>query len=193
MRRQEKQGLFSKKNMVSFFIVFIMISSVVGFMWGRSDNRKEKYNGIPFEVKDKQWVTVINDAQVGFDFFPTEVESIELSPDIMARLSNTLEIDTTYDINDTNKEAIALAQYKMGLMLNNLNIFVRRGLIGENDLLPIINCDDSTDLVPVIYFRSSNETKVFLEDDCIITESRNAQDFLKIKERMLYGIVGVIK
>ena len=46
--------------------------------------------------------------------------------------------------------------------------------------------------VPVIYFKQSNETKVIIDDDCIIAEARNNIDILRIKDRLLYSMLGVI-
>ena len=194
MKKEEKNRLFSKKNMVSAFIIFIMVSSVIGFMWGRSGSvQKEEYKGMVFVLKENQWVIEINDMNFEFDFFPTETENINVSPSIASKMKNTLEIDSTYNLNDSQAKAIVLSQYRMSQILARLNIYLRMGLADENDFnLPIIDCDDATDLVPVLYFESSNQTKISLKGNCIIAESRNADDFIRIKDRLLYAILGVI-
>jgi hypothetical protein len=82
----------------------------------------------------------------------------------------------------------------MAITLNNFNIFVRQGFTAENDYnFPVITCEDPTNFVPVIYFRSFNETKVYMEDNCIIAEALRQEDVERIKDRMVYGILGIIK
>ena len=48
MAREEKKKLFSKQNIVSMFIVFIMVTSVVGYMFGKDGGEKFKYGDYSF-------------------------------------------------------------------------------------------------------------------------------------------------
>lgn len=188
--RKEKKSKWGA--ILVFFIAFIMVSSIIGFMYsGGTDTFK--YKDIKFTRTQNGWSTVLNNRQVVFDYFPAEVEQIELSQDITTILLNKPEIDTTSEINDTFLEEIALSHYNMALALNNFNVFIRRGFTTNNTFnLPIITCEDATLAVPIIYFKQSNETKVTMEDSCIIAEARNNIDILRIKDRLLYSILGVI-
>ena len=194
MRRKEKQGLFSKKNLISFLIVFLMVSSVIGFMWGRGDVEKHKYKEYNFYRKENKWAININKQEIMFDSFPSDIEDIDLDSQIINRILNTLEVDSTYDINDKYSNEIAAAQYGLGLGLNVLNIYMVNGLTEETEYnLPVVTCDTATMHVPVIYFKQSNETKISMEDNCIILEGKNDIDFIKLKDRILYGVFGIIE
>ncbi len=82
----------------------------------------------------------------------------------------------------------------MGLTLNAYNIYLRRGFTTNNTFnLPAIACDDATSAVPVIYFRKGNATKIYLKNSCIIAEAPSNQEFIKAKDRILYGMLGVMK
>ena len=59
--------------------------------------------------------------------------------------------------------------------------------------MPIIACDDATPLIPVIYFVESNETKIYKQENCIIAEADTSVDVIRIKDRLLYGIHGIIR
>lgn len=121
------------------------------------------------------------------------VENIEVDDNIITRMSNTLEIDSTYDINDSFAKAIALSQHELSEVLSYMNIYLRMGMIDENEYdVPIITCEDSTQQIPVIYFKKSNQTKISLQDDCVIAEARTEIDFIRIKDRLLYGLLGII-
>lgn len=194
MRREEKKKFWSKQNIVSLFIVLILISSVIGFIWGRGGIQREKYGGYSFIRKGNEWVLKTDIAEIAFDYFPTEVEYINLSSEIASRMLNTFEIDSTYDVEDPYVEGIALAQHGLSQVLGYMNIYLRKGLTAENEYgLPVIICEDATITVPVIYFKKSNQTRIYLEDDCIIAEASEEIDFIRIKDRLLYGVLGIIK
>ena len=188
--RKEKKSRWGA--VLVFFIAFIMISSIIGFMYGGQTDTF-KYKDLKFKRTQNQWSTVINNQKLVFNYFPADVEQINLSSDIITLLLNKPEIDTTSEINGTFSEEIALAQYNTALTLNNFNIYVRRGFTTNNTFnLPIITCEDATFAVPVLYFKQSNQTKVTLENDCIIAEARNNIDILRIKDRLLYSMLGII-
>jgi len=178
------------------FIVFIMIGTSVSFVFfGFSPaTERVKYNGFSFVNNGNIWISKINGREAAFSFLPSEVESVSAFEDFSKRLQGKFEIDVTYDFNSTYKESIALAQHQMGLTLTQYNIFVRKGFTTNNTFnLPIITCNNSTLNVPVIYFRYSNVTNIHMENNCIIAEASTNADFIKVKDRLLYGILGVIK
>lgn len=188
--RKEKKSRWGA--ILVFLIAFIMISSVIGFLYG-GETDTFKYKGLKFKRTQTQWYAAINNQKLTFDYFPSEVEQINLSREIITSLLNKPEIDTTSEINDTFSEEIALAQYNMALTLNNLNIYTRRGFTANSTFnLPVLTCKDATLAVPIIYFRQSNETKITMENNCIIAEARNNIDILRIKDRLLYSILGII-
>jgi len=190
MARKEKQSKWG--TILVFFIAFIMISSVIGFLYG-GEKDQFKYKDIKFTKTQSGWSATINNQKVLFDYFPSEVEQINISPEITSILLNKPEIDATSKINDTFAEEIALAQYNMLLTLNNLDIYLRQGFTTNTPFnMPIITCEDATESIPVIFFKQSNDTKITLENNCIISEARNNIDILRIKDRLLYSIFGII-
>ena len=195
MKKEPKKGLFSKEKIFPLIIIVVMTSSVIGFMWGR-DNTSEsiKYKDFNFLRKNRQWITKINNNELIFDYFPSEVENIYVSNEIKQKLRNTIEIDITSSFNSTYAEDIATAQYSLEQNLGKFNMYIRKGFTSDNTYnMPVITCNDSTDIVPVIYFKDSNRTKVFLEENCIIVEGSSELDFIKIKDRLFYSFLGIIE
>ncbi len=185
-----------KKWGLILFIIFIMIGTSVSFVFfGFSPaTERVKYNGVSFVNNGNIWIAKINGNEAAFSFLPGEVENINMSYDISQRLQNKFEIDATYDLNSTYKEPIALAQHQMGLTLAAYNIFVRKGFTTNNTFnLPIITCDNATINVPVVYFRHGNATNINVDNNCIIAEASSNADFIRVKDRLLYGMLGVIK
>ncbi len=177
------------------FIIFIMIGTSVSFVLFdfQPQNDVIKYNGIRFVKYTDRWEATINGNAAAFSFLPNEVENVIVSGDSVKRLQDKYEIDFTYDLNSTYKEPIALAQHQMGLTLAAYNIYLRKGFTGNNTYeIPVISCKDSTENVPVVYFAYGNETSIHLEGDCIIAQGKENSDFIRLKDRILYGILKVI-
>lgn len=176
------------------FIVFIMLGTSVSFVFFGFSPQSEvvKYNGIKFTRLQDRWEAKINGRNAAFSFLPSEVENTPSEGS--GRLQGKFEIDSTYDSNSTHKEAIALAQHQMGLTLAQYNIFLRKGFTTNNTFnLPVITCNDAAQNVPVVYFKYGNLTNIHAESNCVIAEAASNQDFLKVKDRLLYGMLGVVK
>ena len=196
IRNSNEREEGKKKWGLIAFIVFIMVGTTFSFVYyGFSGvEEKEKYNGITFIKFPDRWEATINGKNAAFSFLPKEVESIIAVDDSFKKLQGKLEIDVTYDFNSTYKESIALAQHQMGLTLAAYDLFVRKGFTTNNTFkLPVITCDDATLNVPIVYFRYGNATSIHTEKNCIIAEAPTNVDFIKAKDRLLYGILGVMK
>ena len=194
MRRTRESGQKLKKFMI-YLMGVIMIGSVFGvvfFGFGTSGSGSIEYNDFEFVDRRDFWSTTVNDREAMFTYLPSDVKIVLIDDDVINRLKDKVQIDTTYDFNDTFAEPIALAQYQIGITLNNFNVFVRKGFTSEQQDFPVITCGRSTNFVPVIYFKSSNETRVYLDDDCIMAEALNQDDIVRIKDRLVYGILGII-
>lgn len=193
MKKPERKKLFSKEGILTLVIIFVMTSSVIGFMWGKDSSNTMKYKDFTFLRANSQWVLKTKTFDFAFDYFPSEIESILIPNEAAQKIKGTVEIDITYDFNSTYSESIASVQYSMEQNLKAFDIYIRKGFTSNNTYsMPIITCNDSTEIVPVIYFKESNETKVFIENNCIIAEGSSEIDFIKIKDRLLYSFLGII-
>ena len=178
------------------FIILIMVGTSFSFIFYGFSPVAERvsYKGFSFSKQKDIWIAKVNDNYAAFSFLPSEVENILVLNDSIKKLQGKLEIDATSNLNDTYKQSIALAEHQMGLTLAAYNVFARKGFTENNTFeLPIINCNDSSLNVPVIYFKYSNATSIHSEDNCIIAEASTNADVIRIKDRLLYGILGVIK
>ena len=188
-KEKKKWGLIA-------FMVIIMIGTTFSFVFfGFSGvDEKVKYNGITFVRFPDRWEARINGVTAAFSFLPSEVEYVSALDGSFKLLQGKPEIDFTYDLNNTYSQSIALAQYQMGLTLEAYNIYLGKGFTANNTFnRPVITCSDATFNVPVVYFRYGNSTNIHTENSCIIAEAPTSSDFIKVKDRLLYGILGIIK
>ena len=170
-----------------------MTMSVLGYMIGKDSEDSLKYNDFKFFIVGNMYKTEVNGNSIYFNYNPLQIESIEIEDSIIEKLKNSVQIDTTSGVNSSYKESIALAQFELVNYLSSNNQFLRTGFTTENEFnLPVITCLDSSESVPVLMFEKSNETKIYSEGNCIILNARSENDFLALKDRILYGVFGII-
>ena len=189
-----KERTPKKKWGLILFLVIIMVgTSFVGFYGFAPSTAKVRYNGITFSTNGQIWTAKIDGREAAFSFLPAEVQDINASADFSRILSGKYEIDLTSEFNDTNKEAISLAEHQMGLTLGNYNIYLRNGFTANNSFnFPIIKCSNATQYTPVVYFRHANFTSITTQNNCVIVEASSNTEFIRAKDRLLYGILGVM-
>ncbi|MBW2966482.1 hypothetical protein KY342_05245 [Candidatus Woesearchaeota archaeon] len=192
MRKRQENKLV--RNLVTLFIVLLMVGSVIGYMFGRGSGESFKYNDYKFLKRGNKFVLKFDREELEFDYFPSDVENINISSEVFAKFSNKIEIDSTYDNNTKWKAGISVSQFDLERFFSVIGIYFVKGLTTENEFeMPVITCEDATSKVPVIYFKESNETKVFAEDHCVIAEAKSELDFIRIKDRLIYGLLKVIE
>lgn len=188
-RKQSKWPMY-----MVIFISFIMITSVIGFLYGGSGTTSVRYQGKKFVRDQKGWSTVIEGKRLRFEFLPTDLAQLNYSRNLTEKIRGKLEWDFTSSSQDPFSEDIALAQYNLGVTANSLNLFVRQGFIGNNSFgLPVISCRDGSPEVPVILMRAGNKTRAFAEGNCIVVELRSAFDAHAMKDRFLYAYLGLLE
>ena len=129
-----------------------------------------------------------------FNYVPQDVESISFGSDAQALIRNKPMLDLTSDPNDLYTEDIALAEYNLALSLQNFNTYLRQGFVSENAYdLAVITCDNATAAVPVIYFMQSNQTQISAKGNCILAEASSSYDILRVKDRILYSLLGIME
>ncbi|HLC61323.1 MAG TPA: hypothetical protein VJJ52_07920 [Candidatus Nanoarchaeia archaeon] len=183
-----------KWGAIIFLIVILVGLSVGSLFYGFAPtSEKIKYNGLTFSTNGQIWTAKINGRKAAFSFLPAEVQNINSTGDFSKILTGKYEIDTTSEVNSTNKEYIALAEHQMGLTLGSYNIYLSKGFTANNSFgLPIISCSNATQYTPVIYFRHGNSTSISAQNNCVIAEASSDTDFIRVKDRLLYGILGVM-
>lgn len=192
-----KKEKINRKVVWGAFIAIIMVSSVFGVIFGSfapSENKVD-YGEFSFERRGDYWVTKVNKKNVQFYFFPSEVEYVNLSREVADRLLNTKMLYVTYNPNQTIVEGVALVQFDLQKTLyDNFGIYVANALtIKESDVIPVITCENATSFVPVVEFRESNTTSIDLENNCIVVEAEETRDVFLIRDRLVYGLLGIIK
>ncbi|MBD3164842.1 hypothetical protein GF323_06615 [Candidatus Woesearchaeota archaeon] len=185
-----------KKNygaiIVSLFIAFIMVTSILGYIFGQdSGNDTVMYDGIKFVLTPEGWKTNYNGNTYIFSYTPSDLEDINFTEDI--NFKGLLEIDLTYDVNSSYREGIAEAIFRFSNNAEKQGIFIRQGFTGNNTYsVPIITCDDATEFIPVIYYKEGNESNAENRGNCLVIESDEPNYFSAYTDLIAYKILGIM-
>ncbi len=182
--KKNKTGIW-----VILLIVVLMLTSIIGYVF--KGGSRERYGGFSFSIgEDQRWYTNINGRQMAFRYFPTDLESINLSKEIADKIKGTNMVYFTHDPENPYSGDIALLKE---IFWPYFQIYADNGLTAENAFnLPVISCDNATISLPVVYFKESNQTGFYLDNNCITCELRPGEDFTALKERLLYSLFGVM-
>jgi hypothetical protein len=160
----------NSKIILTLFIAFIMITSVIGFIWSSSPSEDSSnvldYNNYEFRNVNGRYLLELNNHEYVFDNSPYEVSSVDFE-------DFNLESDKYYilfnpDEKDLNME---YSIQKLYLVLNSLGINVQLACSieeGCDESLPIKNCDDHS-----FYFKKMSGAKVYKNNNCIVIEGDN--------------------
>ena len=135
MKKKDKSKLY-----MGLFIIFLMVSSTIGFMYSSDNSKKQgKYS---FTQTDNGWTTYINDQYWSFDYLPKDVPNA----DINLGSSVLINVESNQDY------------YELSNKLAKLNIIT--------DRTSSITCNDKSILV----FSESQDNKIYKEDNCFYFE-----------------------
>jgi hypothetical protein len=202
-RREERGGIFSKKNLMGIFIVMIMVLSGLGYMATRDSNGTGSnldYNGFKFSNPDYYtWYASINGTTAKFTYHPKEIEHMQMSADAAAMLASTRMAYITFDPADRDIEQIELVRMQLEQDLSAyFKMYPITGVVNvtkQYASFPKIGCYNATYMVPVIYLRHSddiNQSRITNTGPCIMVEAASANDFPALKDRLLYGMFKII-
>jgi len=177
------------KIILGGIIVMLMITSVIGFM-SSFRGTKYRYRGFKFIIEnDRYWIKV-NDQKVGFHFSPEDVERIPAEG--IENLKSTRMIYISF--NATSDQYLDLARFDLQKKCSLIGIYSVQGSGFKDTGFPYVDCENATEYVPVVFFTLGNETKIFKKGgNCIIAQAENSRDFLRLENRIVYELFGIIE
>lgn len=187
-----------RKRLISLFIVIVMVMSAAGFMIDYAFKEKLEYNGFKFSQEESGFVTKIAGRKIAFNYFPSQLESINISSEAMAEISSAKMIGVSYNPGSYLVEAMAQLQFYLDTILPELfGVYVQKGLTNSAGYdAPELDCRNATSTMPVIIFAEAgeNETEgVSYKDSCLTFKANTEQELIMQTERLVYGISGIMK
>ncbi len=184
-----------QKLIYGLLIAFIMVTSVLGY-FGSRGNSSYRYNNIKFTrlPNTQLFVTKIKGMEFRFHYLPQWVDNLTIPQEIIAKIRDSQVMYTTYDYNSSFATVDAEVEFYLTEALSEISKYVLPGFITRtNTKRPLITCANATASVPVIYLGKSNITELRLNNSCITFKAPTRAEFLAYKDRLLYGVLGIIQ
>lgn len=191
--------MINKKMFLSLFIVAIMVLSTFGFIFSyqTSSGEKQEYNGHKLTVTEQGVKAKVNDKNIYFTYFPTQLEEINMSASLIDALNNLKMITVVYDPNAEWAGAMADVQYQAEQSIpEHTDVYIARGVTnvtGTDYTIPELTCRNATAGAPILELKEGNQTEIEMKGNCIIATAKSEIDFYRIYERIFYVLIGIMK
>ena len=172
IKKKEEQGFFSKKNIMSLIIVFLMVSSILAIWQGSQDpNAVPSYNDHDVSLDGSKYRIDSDFGDIYGYSYPTALESIALDPAFVQYLSSSSNIVVLFDPADPLLPYIEVLRKE--LALEDLPLFSKTasfGIIQANESYPypVVSCATTTE--PTLFLRTDNmtATRMYQDAGCIV-------------------------
>ena len=198
--RKEKKKLAGPIAFAILVIGIMSLSAIAFIQGGNSSTVRLDYKGYRFKTDDNsRWIGKIDGREYLFYNHPLNVEELTLGKEAAEALRSAKVVTVTSDENSSAAEAIGLAEYEIKTVMAERNVFVDYAFTANNSYgKPVIACDGNiSSFTPVIYFASGNETSLLYDDEngknCIVAQASSPAEFMRVRDRILYAALGVIK
>jgi hypothetical protein len=192
--KDRKRKRINKNSVMAIFIVIIMISSILGFVWTNITTNNYEYKGHKFKLQGNSFILNINNKQINTNYLPNDIENIEISKEIKLKIKNNPMLYLSFDTDSKNIDYMDKARFELTNELQKTNVYAISGKTtnSTNYNIPIITCKNATTHVPVIYLKNGNTTQFSIKDNCIIAESSSKEGFIALKDLIIYTVFNVI-
>jgi hypothetical protein len=214
---EAKEELIAKKNSNLTFIVLTVV--LVGLLLGlifvpklihKAVVDNNKYNNFEFyKGSDNFWYTIVQKGaqpyQIPFYYHPRDLVNITVDPGIRDKffeiMANNGSIYITLDPDSTDN-SIVVAGVEIakitgkGYSLLNVpthSAFTKQPAnISTNVETPIVTCSNSNNKTMVIWITLSNKNMAYSYDYCIRLEAKSYGDTIKVADRLMYDLLGIM-
>jgi hypothetical protein len=195
LRFHEKKKPDNSKKWLALFVGFIMLASVLGFVFSYAPNSSNfRYGKQSFtQLQNGGFVTDINGRQVYFSYTPEQASSVNMSDNVKNLLAGSRSIWVSYDWNSSLVQQMDALRFDLSTLLVARNdAFVQLAYLDENPSnYTVKNCSDATSFVPVLVIRESNESAINsdeLHPGCIVADVTPAY-FEVVADRLKYAVM----
>ena len=194
-RKRHKEPGNRHAKAMAWVVAALMVFSVLGVVLDYSFSNKMKYGKQTFQLTSEgQYITVVGDKRLAFNYFPSELEGINLSADAKAMIDSAQMVLVTFNSTDVAAEDLYYIDFIRFDISQNFPKDVFLGIEQADDRypLPLISCTNASYYAPVISLELSNETALNKEGYCISVKGEKSE-LVRAYERFLYGYYGVMQ
>ena len=188
------------KKWLAIFIGFIMLSSVIGYVFLSNPSTKVvtdfHHAGLTFEqMQDGTYTATMGGNQVDFFYKPEDVADINISGPVVKKISESEAIYITYYWNSTFAQDMALFQLDFStLLLERNNVYAQSAftLPSPVSASAVVTCGNATPFIPVLVLQegANNALEVMTSNpNCIVLNATSGVSFRRTADKLKYTIL----
>lgn len=192
----------NKKRTVMIFGIFMIVLMVFSFasvmLYNPTQGNQMEYGDYEFRLEGTAdggsvLVTEMNGQAVEFQNLPLQVAHLEydLAATQMLRDAQQVALTVRPDIAPQTAGFIDYARLQLGLAIGKTFNAITHA--DSRYQLPVINCSQASLQMPVILFNYTNETAAVRTSDYCITINGADQDFMRLKDRIIFEYHGILE
>lgn len=196
--RKEENKIFSKRNVISLFIILIMVSSILAIWQGStSSNTIPEYNSYEVRLEETHYVIDSDFGDVYGYTYPTSLETIPLENSYVQYLLSSSELFLLFDPQDENLPVIEVLRSELTQRdFYSLGKIIGFAVTQTNETYasyPVLSCNATS--LPTLYLHTLNTTtsRIYQDAGCIVLEAATWQDLVELKDRLVYTMYGVME
>ena len=196
MPKKEENKIFSKRNIISFFIILVMVSSILAIWKGSSDtNTTPDYNDHKVKLENNKYVIDSDFGEVSGYNYPSFLETIPLNIGYVNYILSSNELYILFDPHDENLPVIEVMRSDLAQQdFYTLGKAVGFAVTAANETYPypVLACNATA--LPTLYLHTHNlsNATIYQDHGCIVLEASSWQDLLELKDRFVYTMYGVM-
>ncbi|MFW6383157.1 MAG: hypothetical protein ACOCZQ_00780 [Nanoarchaeota archaeon] len=196
--RKKKKPLISKNALMGIFIVILMVGSGMGLMLGRNSPNEQggNYNDHNFVKTQNGYATEYKGEMMEFRYLPDAVDNINVTGQTLEILDNSRALYITFNPDDENIQNIEVARMQIERQFQKLDKYVGTGIMKNSTAYknyPGVTCANASQQAPVMLLKSAETTGIEREEGCITLKFSAPAELFMLKDRILYGMIGVIE
>ena len=125
--RHHKKKRINKKSVMAIFIVIIMTSSILGFVWTNITTNNYTYRGHKFKLQGNSFILNINNKQITTYYLPTDIEHIPIDEEIKSRIKNNPMFYISFDPDNENVEYMDKTRFELTNELQKTDTYIISG------------------------------------------------------------------
>ncbi len=198
MIKKKYEGFWSKKNIMSLIIVFLMISSVLAIWQGSqssSSNTIEPYNDHDITFTDEGFFIESDYGDIQGYSYPSSLEAISFDAALVQYLRSSSQVIVLFDPNDSNLEYVEIL--RSDFAVDDFPALVQEvsfALTTNSSLYsyPVLDCASTP--LPTLYIHTANVTspRIYQDSGCVVLEAARWEDLFKLKDRVVYTLAGIM-
>ena len=197
MIKKKEEGFWTRKNIMSLIIVFLMISSVLAIWQGTqsSSDTIEPYNDHDITFTDEGFFIESDYGDIHGYNYPSSLEALSFDSALVSYLGSSSQVVVLFDPEDSALEYIEIL--RSNLAVDDFPAFGQEAsfAITTNSSqysYPVLDCASTP--LPTLFIHTANVTspRIYQEEGCVVLEAARGDDLFKLKDRIVYTLADVM-